>query len=126
MDLYLEIQVINPKDKNISSEERHKWRIPELPQVPEGKSRNIPVSVQGMVYGGKKAGMETSSKPLDREKELLSSSEEVNWPRKYRGPSEGLDTHVLQRPSPEDKSFFKKQKHFFRRPEEGQQPCRSS
>ncbi|MBW0590178.1 hypothetical protein O181_129893 [Austropuccinia psidii MF-1] len=35
MDLDQDIQVINPKDKNVSPEERHKWRMPELPTVPK-------------------------------------------------------------------------------------------
>ncbi|MBW0571850.1 hypothetical protein O181_111565 [Austropuccinia psidii MF-1] len=35
MDLDQDIQVINPKDKNVSPEERHKWRMPELPPVPK-------------------------------------------------------------------------------------------
>ncbi|MBW0557432.1 hypothetical protein O181_097147 [Austropuccinia psidii MF-1] len=35
MDLDQDIQAINPKYKNVSPEERHKWRIPELPPVPK-------------------------------------------------------------------------------------------
>ncbi|MBW0489078.1 hypothetical protein O181_028793, partial [Austropuccinia psidii MF-1] len=35
MDLDQDIQVINPKDKNFSPEERHKWRLPELQPVPK-------------------------------------------------------------------------------------------
>ncbi|MBW0509664.1 hypothetical protein O181_049379 [Austropuccinia psidii MF-1] len=35
MDLDQQIQVKNPKDKNVSPEERHKWRVPELPPVPK-------------------------------------------------------------------------------------------
>ncbi|MBW0533125.1 hypothetical protein O181_072840, partial [Austropuccinia psidii MF-1] len=53
MDLDQEIQVINPKDKNFSPEERHKWRMPELPPVPKGNNRDIPVSVQELVYSSK-------------------------------------------------------------------------
>ncbi|MBW0592773.1 hypothetical protein O181_132488 [Austropuccinia psidii MF-1] len=33
MDLDQDIPVTNPKDKNVSPEERHKWRMPELPPV---------------------------------------------------------------------------------------------
>ncbi|MBW0518584.1 hypothetical protein O181_058299 [Austropuccinia psidii MF-1] len=80
----LDIQVINPKNKNVSPEERHKWRIPELPPVPKGSNRDIPVSVQELVYGGKDAGVGTSSKSLDRHHELVSSSEEVDGARKDR------------------------------------------
>ncbi|MBW0509173.1 hypothetical protein O181_048888 [Austropuccinia psidii MF-1] len=35
MDLDQDIQVINPKDKNVSPEERQKWRMPELSPVPK-------------------------------------------------------------------------------------------
>ncbi|MBW0575138.1 hypothetical protein O181_114853 [Austropuccinia psidii MF-1] len=35
MDPDQDIQVINPKDKNVSPEERHKWRMQELPPVPK-------------------------------------------------------------------------------------------
>ncbi|MBW0472141.1 hypothetical protein O181_011856 [Austropuccinia psidii MF-1] len=132
MDLNQDIQVKNPKDKNFSPEERHKWRIPELPPVPKGKNRDIPVSVQELVYGGKAAGVGTSDKSLDRNNELLSSSEEVHGPRKDRRTSEGWETHVLQGKSPTDKSWVEKPKHFVRGPEEEvgprkvQQPSGSS
>ncbi|MBW0461230.1 hypothetical protein O181_000945 [Austropuccinia psidii MF-1] len=66
---------------------------------PTGNNRDIPVSVQELVYGSKEAGVGTSSKSLDRQNELLPSSEEVHQPQKDIGPSEGLDTHVLQRTS---------------------------
>ncbi|MBW0584168.1 hypothetical protein O181_123883, partial [Austropuccinia psidii MF-1] len=66
IDLNQEIQVKNPKDKNVSPEERHKWRISELPQVSKGSNRDIPVSVQELVYGGKAEGVGASSKSLDR------------------------------------------------------------
>ncbi|MBW0534874.1 hypothetical protein O181_074589 [Austropuccinia psidii MF-1] len=56
------------------------------------------------------AGVGTSSKPLDRHNELISSNEEVHGPRKDRGSSEGLDTHVFQRTSPTDKSLSEDQK----------------
>ncbi|MBW0466857.1 hypothetical protein O181_006572 [Austropuccinia psidii MF-1] len=76
--------------------------------------------------------MGTSSNSLDRNNELFSSSDEVHWPRKNRGPFEGLDIHVLQRTSPTDKSFVEKARYFFRGLEqnigatEGKQPSGSS
>ncbi|MBW0571882.1 hypothetical protein O181_111597 [Austropuccinia psidii MF-1] len=81
---------------------------------PAGSNRDIPVSVQELVYGGKAAGLETSAKSLDRNNELLSSSEEVNGPRKDRRTSEGLKTHVLQGTSPTNKSLVEKPKHVVR------------
>ncbi|MBW0582745.1 hypothetical protein O181_122460 [Austropuccinia psidii MF-1] len=93
---------------------------------------NIPVSIQELVYGSKEEGVKTSARSLDRNNDLISSSEEVHEPRKDRGPSEGLKTHVLQRTSPTDKSLVEKPKHVFRGPEEefvprkGQQPSECS
>ncbi|MBW0580149.1 hypothetical protein O181_119864 [Austropuccinia psidii MF-1] len=85
---------------------------------PAGSKRDIPVSVQELVYGGKAAGVGTSSKSLNRNNEILSSSEEVHGPKKYRRSSEGLDTHALQGTSPKDKSFVEKPKHVVRGSEE--------
>ncbi|MBW0592385.1 hypothetical protein O181_132100, partial [Austropuccinia psidii MF-1] len=75
-----------------------------------GNNRDIPVSVQELVYGSKKSSMGTSPKSLDRHHELISSSEAVHWARKDRGTSEGLETHVLQRTSPTVKSWLENQK----------------
>ncbi|MBW0579291.1 hypothetical protein O181_119006 [Austropuccinia psidii MF-1] len=99
---------------------------------PTGTNRDIPVSVQELVYGGKEEGVGTSAKSLDRHNELLSSSEEFHGQRKYRRTSEGFDTHVLQGTSPKDKMLVEKPKNVVRGPEEevgprqGQQPSGSS
>ncbi|MBW0577572.1 hypothetical protein O181_117287 [Austropuccinia psidii MF-1] len=85
---------------------------------PTGNNKDTPVSVQELVYGSKAAGVGTSAKSLDRHNELMSSSQEVHGTRKKRGPSEGFNTHVLQRTSPTDQSLVEKPKHFFRGPEE--------
>ncbi|MBW0515567.1 hypothetical protein O181_055282 [Austropuccinia psidii MF-1] len=85
---------------------------------PTGNNRDIPVSVQQLVYGGKTAGMGTSSKYLNRHNELLSLIREVHGPIKNKGSSEGLDTHVLQRTSPTDTNLVEKPKYFVRGPEE--------
>ncbi|MBW0506034.1 hypothetical protein O181_045749 [Austropuccinia psidii MF-1] len=81
-------------------------------QFPTRRGINILVSVQELVIGKKKSGVGTSTKPLDRENELLYSSEEALGPRKDRGSSEGLDLNSLQREIPTDKSLVEKQKHF--------------
>ncbi|MBW0535759.1 hypothetical protein O181_075474 [Austropuccinia psidii MF-1] len=73
---------------------------------PTGNNRNVPISIQELVCGGRAAGVGTSKKSLDRHNELISSSEEVHGPRKDRGSSEGLDTHVLQEKSPTDKRML--------------------
>ncbi|MBW0530759.1 hypothetical protein O181_070474 [Austropuccinia psidii MF-1] len=83
-----------------------------------GNNRDIPVSVQELVYGSKTARVGTSPKSLDRHDELISSSGEGHGARKGRGTSEGLDTHVLQRTSPTDQSLVEKPKHVIRGPGE--------
>ncbi|MBW0493817.1 hypothetical protein O181_033532 [Austropuccinia psidii MF-1] len=80
----------------------------------------------------KKGEVGASSKSLDKENEILSSSKEGLGPRNDRGHSEGCDTHVLQSTSSKDKSLVEKPKNFVRGPEErvgskeGQQPSGSS
>ncbi|MBW0492107.1 hypothetical protein O181_031822 [Austropuccinia psidii MF-1] len=99
---------------------------------PEGSNRDIPVSVQELLYGSKAEGMGTSANSLDRHNELLSSSEKAHGPRKDRRSLEGLDTYFLQGTSPTDKILVEKPKHVFRGPEEEvvprkeQQPSGSS
>ncbi|MBW0512585.1 hypothetical protein O181_052300 [Austropuccinia psidii MF-1] len=99
---------------------------------PTGNSGDIPVSVQELVYGGKASVVGTSSKPLDRDHELLFSSKKALGTRKDRGLSEGLNTHVLQRKSPEDEGLVENPNHFIRGPEkrvvpkEGKKPSGSS
>ncbi|MBW0571822.1 hypothetical protein O181_111537 [Austropuccinia psidii MF-1] len=80
-------------------------------KIPECSGRDIPVAVQKLVYGSKTAQVGTSPKSLYKHHELISSSEEADGARKDRGTSEGLDTHVLQRTSPTDKSFVEKPKN---------------
>ncbi|MBW0517136.1 hypothetical protein O181_056851 [Austropuccinia psidii MF-1] len=102
MDLCQDIQVINPKDKNASPEERCKWRIPELPQVPKGVG--------------------TFFKPVDKDNQHISSSEEAPGPRKDTGASERMNSNFFQRESPKDKLFVEKLKLVIRGSEEGVGP----
>ncbi|MBW0591730.1 hypothetical protein O181_131445 [Austropuccinia psidii MF-1] len=76
-----------------------------------GNNRDIPVSVQELVYSSKPARVGTSPKYLDRHHELISSSEEINGARKGGRTSEGLDTLVLERTSPTDQCLVVKPKH---------------
>ncbi|MBW0502673.1 hypothetical protein O181_042388 [Austropuccinia psidii MF-1] len=106
-------------DNLIESPEAEITSIPVVPpeSFPTGNNRNIPVSIQELVYGRKAGGVGTSSNSLDRHNEIISSSREAHGPRKDRGFPEGLDTHVLQRTSPTDKSLVEKTKHVVRGPE---------
>ncbi|MBW0582538.1 hypothetical protein O181_122253 [Austropuccinia psidii MF-1] len=97
----------------------------------EAEITDIPVVRPESFLTGKK-GVATSAKPLDKDHELLYSSKEALGPSKERGPSEGLDSHFLQRKSTKDKGLIEKPKNVFRGPEEragpkeGQQPSGSS
>ncbi|MBW0535697.1 hypothetical protein O181_075412 [Austropuccinia psidii MF-1] len=97
-----------------------------------GNNRDIPVSLQELVYGSKTERVGTSPKSLDRHHDLISSSEEIHRTRKDRRTFEGLDTHVLQSTSSTDKSLVEKAKYVIRGPEEevspreGKQPSGSS
>ncbi|MBW0564423.1 hypothetical protein O181_104138 [Austropuccinia psidii MF-1] len=51
-------------------------------QFTTGNNRDIPVSVQKLVYGRKAVGVETSARSLDRSNELISSSEKFMGPKK--------------------------------------------
>ncbi|MBW0528292.1 hypothetical protein O181_068007 [Austropuccinia psidii MF-1] len=55
-------------------------------QLPTISRRDVPVSVQELVYGSKSERAVIYSKPLERENELISSSEEFLRPMKGRGP----------------------------------------
>ncbi|MBW0508451.1 hypothetical protein O181_048166 [Austropuccinia psidii MF-1] len=50
-------------------------------KISEGRSVNIPVSVQELFYGCKPEGVGTSAKLVDRDNELLPSSKEALGPR---------------------------------------------
>ncbi|MBW0536294.1 hypothetical protein O181_076009 [Austropuccinia psidii MF-1] len=121
-------------DTLIESPEADMTAIPGVrpESFPTGRNRDIPVSVQKLVYGSKAAGVGASYSSLDRHNELLSSSEDAHGHRKDRRTSEGLDTHVLQRTSPTNKSLVENPKHVIKGPEEefgprkGEQPSGSS
>ncbi|MBW0571073.1 hypothetical protein O181_110788 [Austropuccinia psidii MF-1] len=96
-----------------------------------GRSRDIPVPVQELVYGSKAAGVGTSFTFVDKENELLLSIKEALEPRKDTGTSEGVYTHLLQRTSSKYKSLVEKPNHFVGGSEEGvdpkeEQPCGKS
>ncbi|MBW0466943.1 hypothetical protein O181_006658 [Austropuccinia psidii MF-1] len=74
-------------------------------KLPTRSSRDIPVSVQELVYGRNTEGVGTFSNPLDRKNELISPSKEVLRTRKNRGPFERLEPNFCQRASPTDKSL---------------------
>ncbi|MBW0495080.1 hypothetical protein O181_034795 [Austropuccinia psidii MF-1] len=76
---------------------------------PVRNNRDIPVLLQELVYGSKEEGVGTSSKSLNRQNELLYSSEEIHGARKDRRTSEGLDTYFLQGKSTRDKSLVENQ-----------------
>ncbi|MBW0543315.1 hypothetical protein O181_083030 [Austropuccinia psidii MF-1] len=107
--------------------------MPELLKVPKGSSsRDIPVSVQELLYGGKAEGVGASAKVLEKENKVISSSGEAQRPRKDAAASSRMYSNFLQRESLKDKGWVGKPKHGIRGLEEGvgpkggQHPCGSS
>ncbi|MBW0586387.1 hypothetical protein O181_126102 [Austropuccinia psidii MF-1] len=64
-------------DTLIESPEAYITAIPVVrpESFPTGSNKDIPVSVQKLVYGSKAAGVGTSAKSFNRHKDLISSSE---------------------------------------------------
>ncbi|MBW0544204.1 hypothetical protein O181_083919 [Austropuccinia psidii MF-1] len=78
--------------------------------LPTGSSRDIPVSVQKLVYGNKTARVGTSPKSLDRHHELISSSEEVHRPEKKEGLLKGWTTMSFKGQVQQIKAWLKTQR----------------
>ncbi|MBW0564811.1 hypothetical protein O181_104526 [Austropuccinia psidii MF-1] len=100
--------------------------------LPGRSSRDIPVSVQEMVHGGKEEGVGASSQHLDRKNELINSSKRVTGSRKDTRDSKRFETIVFQRKSTKVKILVEKAMHFIKGseggtfPKEEQHPCKSS
>ncbi|MBW0475736.1 hypothetical protein O181_015451 [Austropuccinia psidii MF-1] len=73
-------------------------------------NRDIPGSVQELVYGSKATGVGTLSKSLDRHNELKSSSEEVHRHGKYRVPSGGWTPMSYKGQVQQIKAWLKKKR----------------
>ncbi|MBW0570786.1 hypothetical protein O181_110501 [Austropuccinia psidii MF-1] len=74
-----------------------------------GSNRDIPVSVQELVYCGKAAGVGTSAKSLDRNKEQLYSNKSLAEKSKHvvRGPEEEVGPRKGKQPSGSSPSLQK-------------------
>ncbi|MBW0549724.1 hypothetical protein O181_089439 [Austropuccinia psidii MF-1] len=68
---------------------------------PTGNNRDIPVSVQELVYGSEAAVVGISAKSLDRQNELLSSNKSLVEKPKHvvRGPQEEVGPMKVKQPS---------------------------
>ncbi|MBW0495716.1 hypothetical protein O181_035431 [Austropuccinia psidii MF-1] len=80
-------------------------------QVSTRRSGDIPVLVQELAYGSKVAGVGDYVKSMDRDNELISSSEQAPRPIRDRGSSERLDSTFYQRASITDKTLLEEPKH---------------
>ncbi|MBW0560897.1 hypothetical protein O181_100612 [Austropuccinia psidii MF-1] len=75
----------------------------------EQRTMEIQSQYKSLFMVAKTERIGTSSKSLDRNNELISSSEEFDEPRKDIRPSEGLETHVLQKKVQQIKAGLKNQ-----------------
>ncbi|MBW0480629.1 hypothetical protein O181_020344 [Austropuccinia psidii MF-1] len=73
---------------------------------PTGNNRNIPVSIQELIYGGKAAGVGTSAKSLDRK--IPTDKSYCEKPKHViRAPEEEVGSRKGQQPSESSPSFNK-------------------
>ncbi|MBW0578982.1 hypothetical protein O181_118697 [Austropuccinia psidii MF-1] len=117
--------------------ENHETKVMIIPvfrceKLPKSSSRNIPVSVEEPIYGSKEAGVKRSAQLVDRENELLPSSEEAFVSRKDKQTSERLETNFFQWSGTKDNVLVEKLDNFVRGsedrvgPKKQQQTCESS
>ncbi|MBW0561074.1 hypothetical protein O181_100789, partial [Austropuccinia psidii MF-1] len=99
MDLDQDIQVINPKGKNVSPEERDKWRMTELPPVPRGEEVNRARKDIGTSEGFDNHVLQRTS-PTD--KSLVENPKHV-----MRGPEEEVGPREGKQPSGSSPSLHK-------------------
>ncbi|MBW0554740.1 hypothetical protein O181_094455 [Austropuccinia psidii MF-1] len=84
-------------DSFIESPEAYITSIPVVrsEELPTSSRRDITVSVQELVCGRKAEVVVTSSQIVDRDNELLPSSEGALGPRKDTRASEGVENYFL-------------------------------
>ncbi|MBW0463931.1 hypothetical protein O181_003646 [Austropuccinia psidii MF-1] len=89
--------ISNHKSKRQECQPRGEEEIDGARAPKRRRSRNIPVSGKELVYGNKEAGVETSSKLVDRDNELKYSSEEALGAKKDTKAPARMYSNFLQR-----------------------------
>ncbi|MBW0524951.1 hypothetical protein O181_064666 [Austropuccinia psidii MF-1] len=102
MDVNKEEARPNPEVSNLP-QERHIWRIPELPPIPQQKPK-------------KRSGKYTQA--FGRGHELLITHQELSGSGEYHRTLRRLEPTVLQIQRKKDKEFVEEPKSFIHRPEE--------
>ncbi|MBW0504330.1 hypothetical protein O181_044045 [Austropuccinia psidii MF-1] len=129
MDLDKEEAIPEP-DLAVLPEERHVWRMPEFPPIPQvnilraepfpsGSNRNISVPIQKLFQSSKRRGVGNIPKPLAEGHELLLTHQELSGSGEDHRTLRRVDPTVLQRQGQKDKELVKESKSFIHRPEEG-------
>ncbi|MBW0508561.1 hypothetical protein O181_048276 [Austropuccinia psidii MF-1] len=124
MDVDKEEERPNPEVSNIP-QERHIWRMPELPPIPKGlnhlqvgRNRNLSMSIQKLVQSSQRRGVGNMTKPLAGGPELLLTHQELSGSREDHRTLRRLEPIVVQGKSQKDKELVEEPKSFIHRPEE--------
>ncbi|MBW0588963.1 hypothetical protein O181_128678 [Austropuccinia psidii MF-1] len=93
-------------------QERHIWRIPELPPIPQ-------VPIKKLVQSSKGRGVGNMPKPLAGGHELLLTHEEISGSAEDHRTLRRVEPIFLQRQGQKDTELVEEPKYFICRPEEG-------
>ncbi|MBW0478848.1 hypothetical protein O181_018563 [Austropuccinia psidii MF-1] len=111
MDLDREEARPNP-DMASLPQERHVWRIPEFPPIPQ-------VPVQRLVQRSQRRGVVNIPKPLAGGHELLLTHQELSRSGEDHRALRRMEPIVLKRKGQKYKELVEEPKSFIHRPEEG-------
>ncbi|MBW0545938.1 hypothetical protein O181_085653 [Austropuccinia psidii MF-1] len=145
MDVEREEARTNPEVPSLP-QERHIWRMPELPPIPQGlysqffdvnsepelindkisraepfpsgSNRNISIPIQKMVQRSQRRGVGNMPKPLAGGHEILLTHQELSGSGEDHRPLRRLEPIVFQRQGQKDKELVEEPKSFIHRPEE--------
>ncbi|MBW0567217.1 hypothetical protein O181_106932 [Austropuccinia psidii MF-1] len=119
MDIY-------PKEVTPAPQEKHKWKIPKFPQLPQGQSeptssilgRNLSKKVQELPQSYQAGGLGTFPKPLNWCDELLPVGKRLSARGEHQKNRRRLEPNSGKRKSSTEKILAEKSEYPVRRPEE--------
>ncbi|MBW0503740.1 hypothetical protein O181_043455 [Austropuccinia psidii MF-1] len=108
-------------------QERHVWRIPELPPIPQGLAepfpsgshRNVSVQAQKLGQSSQGRGVGNILKPLGGGHELLLTHQELSVSGEDHRALRRVYPILLQRQDQKDEEFIEEPNSFIHRPEAG-------
>ncbi|MBW0571285.1 hypothetical protein O181_111000 [Austropuccinia psidii MF-1] len=119
IDVNKEEERPNPEVPSLP-QEKHIWRMPELPPIPQGGSnRNILIPVQKLVQSSQRRRVGNMPEPFAAGHGLLLTHQELSGSGEDHRTLTRLELIVLQRQGQKDKEFVEEPNSFVHIPEEG-------